>query len=393
MEAVRRLRSTGDVLLALSLTLLVQAEVWLSPGPDPDEIPLTVTLGGSLGAAVAALIFTVSLIWRRRIPLISLLLAYPALGLAGTASLDAAISLTFAVMVATYSAGAHTRGRAAVVAATGVAGLVALTVLRASVGVEEPGDIVLPLSLLGGPWLAGLAIRERRDREAMLEERAAILERERGEQARTAIAEERARIAREMHDIVAHAMSVVVLQARGAKRTLSNDPGATTAALDAIESTSSGALAEMRQLLGVLRADDPAPRMPEPTLVALDALVEQLRETGLRVDVDIAGPPIDLPPGLDRAAYRILQEALTNVVRHGGATSATVSIAYRPDLLELTVRDAGTSDVARAEVVDGRGIAGMRERAVSLGGTLDAGPDVGGGFSVRAWLPLSGASS
>ena len=163
---------------------------------------------------MAAVIFTLSLAWRRR-PAArrSCCSAYPAVALSRTASLDATIALTVAVMVATYSAGAHTRGRAAFVAALGVAGLVALTVVRASAGVQEPSDVVLPLSLFGGPWLAGVAIRERRDREAVLEERAAILERERVEQARTAVAEERARIAREMHDIVAHAMSVIILQA------------------------------------------------------------------------------------------------------------------------------------------------------------------------------------
>ncbi len=316
MDALRRLRGMGDAALAVALTVLVQAEVWLSPAPDPDEVPMLVAFGGPTAGAVAALVFTLSLAWRRRFPLAVLLLAYPALALAGVASLDATIALSVAVMVATYSAGAHTRGRAAFAAAAAVAGLVVLTVLRVSAGAQEASDVVLPLSLFGGPWLAGLAIRERRDRELVLEERATILERERVEQARTAVAEERARIAREMHDIVAHAMSVIVLQARGARRTLSDDPQATRTALDAIESTSSEALAEMRQLLGVLRADDDTPRAPEPGLAELDGLVDQLREAGLHVDVERVGSATDLPPGLDRAAYRILQEALTNVLRH-----------------------------------------------------------------------------
>jgi signal transduction histidine kinase len=145
----------------------------------------------------------------------------------------------------------------------------------------------------------------------------------------------------------------------------------------------------MRQLLDVLREDDRAPRGPEPTLGALDGLVDQLREAGLHVDVEVIGAPTDLPAGLDRAAYRILQEALTNVLRHGRTTSATVSIAYRPERLELTVHDAGAP--SSSTMVDGRGIAGMRERAASLGGSLDAGPDAAGGFSVRATLPLVAA--
>jgi signal transduction histidine kinase len=386
--ALQRLRAIGDVLLAIILTVLVQAEIWLSPGPDPDELPLARPLGGPAAGAVAAFVFTLSLAWRRRAPLLVLLLAYPALWLARTASLDAEIALSAAVMLATYSAGAHTRGRRAALAAAAVIGLVGLAVLRASGGVEEPSDVVLPLALLGGPWLAGLAIRERRDREAMLEERTALLERERAEQARAAVAEERARIAREMHDIVAHAMSVIVVQARGARRSLARDPDATRAALDAIVSTSGDALAEMRDMLGALRDDEQPPLAPQPTLAALDGLIGQLRDAGLHVEVDVVGSPTPLPPGLDRAAFRILQESLTNVLRHGSGTGAKVSVIYLPDRLELTVCDSGAS--MAAAVAEGRGIAGMRERAVSLGGTLDAGPDADGGFAVRARLPLSG---
>lgn len=387
MEVDRRLRGIGDVLLAIALTVLVQAEIWLSPGPDPDEIPIMVVPGSPAVGALTALVFTLSLAWRRRFPLVVLFLAFPALAMSATSSLDARISLTAAFMVATYSAGAQTRGRSALLAAAGVAGLIMLAILRSSAGVEEASDVVLPLTFLAGPWLAGLAIRERRDRELILEERASILERERGEQARAAVAEERARIAREMHDIVAHAMSVIVLQARGARRMITSDPEAARTALDAIESTSSQALAEMRQMLGLLRDDDDAPRAPDPGLAELDGLVAQLREAGLQVDVSVEGAPTELPAGLDRAAYRILQEALTNVLRHASTAQASVAIAYRPEGLELTVHDPGAPDAGRSS--DGRGILGMRERAATFGGTLDAGPDAAGGFSVRATLPLS----
>jgi signal transduction histidine kinase len=167
---------------------------------------------------------------------------------------------------------------------------------------------------------------------------------------------------------------------------IAGDPDAARDALDAIESTSSQALAEMRQMLGLLRDDDDAPRAPDPGLAELDGLVAQLREAGLQVDVDVEGAPTDLPAGLDRAAYRILQEALTNVLRHADAANASVTIAYRPDGLELTVHDPGAPAVEGSS--DGRGILGMRERAATFGGTLDAGPDAAGGFSVRASLPL-----
>jgi signal transduction histidine kinase len=390
MTAVRRLGGVGDALLAIALTVLVQVETWLSPAPDPDEVPVTAVVGGPAAAAAAAVVFTLSLAWRRRAPLAVLALAFPAVALSRTSSVDASIALTAAVMVATYSAGAHTRGRAAVTAAAGVAGLVALAVVRVTAGVEDASDVVLPLSLFAGPWLAGLAIRERRDRASVLEERAVILERQRLEQARTAVAEERARIAREMHDIVAHALSIIVLQARGARRALTDDPDSARSALGAIESTSSEALAEVRQLLGVLRDED-APLTPEPGLAELESLVEQLRAAGLIVEVDVAGVPSSLPPSLDRAAYRIIQEALTNVLRHAGAATASVSVAYRSDRLEINVHDTGrpTLEVAAA----GAGIEGMRERAVSLGGSLEAGPEAGGGFSVRARLPLPAAPS
>ena len=188
------------------------------------------------------------------------------------------------------------------------------------------------------------------------------------------MAEERARIAREMHDIVAHAMSVIVLQARGARRMIAGDPDAARAALDAIESTSSQALAEMRQMLGLLRDDDDAPRAPDPGLAEFDGLVAQLREAGLQVDVEVEGAPTHLPAGLDRAAYRILQEALTNVLRHADAATRRSRSPIGPKARTERPHPERQPSHARPTAGDPRH---ARTRG-DFGGTLDAGPDPAG---------------
>ncbi|HEY8167313.1 MAG TPA: histidine kinase, partial [Candidatus Limnocylindrales bacterium] len=242
--------------------------------------------------------------------------------------------------------------------------------------------------LLGGPWLAGLAIRERRDRALALEDRAAILEREREEQARAAVADERARIALEMHDIVAHALSVIVVQARGARRALADDPNATRASLTAIEETGSAGLGELRRLLGALSPAPGGPRTTEPGLEALDGLFVQVRQAGIDVEVTRRGEVRPLPSSLDRAAYRIVQEALTNVLAHAErATTALVGLDYRAAGLAIDIRDDGVLE-ATADVTAGHGISGMRARATELGGTVEAGASPDGGYLVRAWLPI-----
>jgi signal transduction histidine kinase len=334
------------------------------------------------------LAFTASLVWRRRAPLPVLVLAAIAIAAAPTASLDVHLGATAALMVATYSAGADTRGRSAIVGAAGVALLIGMLLIRAGGAIEEPSDVALPLALLGGPWLAGLAIRERRDRALALEDRAAILEREREEQARAAVADERARIALEMHDIVAHALSVIVVQARGARRALADDPDATRASLTAIEETGSAGLGELRRLLGALSPAPGGPRTTEPGLEALDGLFVQVRQAGIDVEVTRRGEVRPLPSSLDRAAYRIVQEALTNVLAHAErATTALVGLDYRAAGLAIDIRDDGVLE-ATADVTAGHGISGMRARATELGGTVEAGASPDGGYLVRAWLPI-----
>jgi signal transduction histidine kinase len=202
-----------------------------------------------------------------------------------------------------------------------------------------------------------------------------------------AVAEERLRIARELHDVVAHAISVIVLQARGGRRSLAMDPDETRQALDTIEATGSEALAEMRRLLGMLRRDDEEIALaPQPSLRHLDSLASQVREAGLPVEVSIEGEPVELSPGVDVSAYRIVQEALTNALKHAGPATARVIVRYGDHHLELEIADTGVGANAGGE--EGHGLAGMRERVSLYGGNIDSGPRDGGGFAVKARLPL-----
>jgi signal transduction histidine kinase len=226
----------------------------------------------------------------------------------------------------------------------------------------------------------GRAIRHRRLREEKLE-------REKAE-AEAAIAEERTRIARELHDVVAHAISVIVLQARGGRRLLATDPAEARQALDAIERTASQALAEMRRLLGLLReSDEQLALAPQPTLARLDDLVGQVREAGLPVEVAIEGTPLELPPGIDLSAYRIVQEALTNALKHAGPASARVTVRYGEGELELEVSDDGAGSGNGGG--GGQGLAGIRERVAVFGGDVEAGSRPEGGYAVRARLPYA----
>ncbi|MFN8628786.1 MAG: sensor histidine kinase [Chloroflexota bacterium] len=248
----------------------------------------------------------------------------------------------------------------------------------------------------GVAWLLGDLVRKRSEAVAELKVRAAELEAERGENERLAVEAERARIARELHDAVAHNVSVMVVQAGAARRTLeagSADADAIASAregLAAVETTGRDTMAEMRRMVGALRPADEAAYEPMPSLSALDGLLDRVRAAGLRVDLAVDGPRAPLPQGVDLSAYRVVQEALTNTLRHAHAASATVRLCYSPDALTVEVTDDGRG--AAAALLEaphhGYGLVGMRERVATLGGELVAGPRVGGGFEVRARLPL-----
>ena len=253
------------------------------------------------------------------------------------------------------------------------------------------GTVIVMFILTLAPLLLGREVNERRRYLTELEERADRLELEREQQARNAVREERARIARELHDVVAHEMTVMTVQAAGARRVLNSDPDQAAEALTAIESAGHDALTEMRRLLGLLRQDRTDGALgPQPGLGRLEALVEQMEEAGLPVELDTEGEVAALPAGIDLNAYRIIQESLTNSLKHGGPnTTASVFIRYEPDRLRIEVADdgRGAAEALTAGNGAGHGLVGMHERTAMLGGTLKAGPRPGGGFIVRATIP------
>jgi signal transduction histidine kinase len=228
-------------------------------------------------------------------------------------------------------------------------------------------------------WLVGSLVRSRR-------QYVQAQRREQEERALTAVAEERNRIARELHDVIGHSVSVMTVQASAVRRLMREDQGKERAALETVEATGREALGEMRRMVSVLRSSSGAPDLtPPPTLDQLDRLVENFRRAGLETDVRTEGDPVPLPPGLDLTAYRLVQEALTNTLRHAQATRAEIRVCYRTGLLALSVRDDGRGAAGAAP---GNGLLGMQERVAVYGGTLVAGNAAGGGYELRAELPL-----
>jgi signal transduction histidine kinase len=238
-------------------------------------------------------------------------------------------------------------------------------------------------------WLVGYALRERTQRTEAAEDRAERAERDRAAAARVAVAEERGRIARELHDVVAHAVSVMVLQVGAVRHRMPDSDAENREALENVERAGRTALAEMRRLLGAMRRDDEQPELaPHPGLADLDNLLEDVRAAGLDVRLQVHGEPVELPPGLDLSAYRILQEAVTNTLKHAQARQAEVEVRYDPRDLCLEVRDDGRGPSTGDG--HGHGLVGMGERVKIFGGDLSAGRAPGGGFVLRARLPLDG---
>lgn len=294
------------------------------------------------------------------------------------------------VMIAMYTVAAECVLRWAVAAALVVelGAVMAIYSIQLSQPHTESWKTLIPFSIfIGAVWLFGLYVNTRRKYTLSLEERARRLERERDAQAEVAAAAERARIARELHDVIAHSISVMVVQADGASYMVESDTARARRAMEAIGSTGRQALTEMRRMLGVLREDGAATLAPQPGVDQLTDLVQQIRTAGLPVDLEIAGTPASLAAGLELTIYRIVQEALTNVLKHAGPTaSARVELDYGEHMVEVQVRDDGRG----VTQTDGRGhgIVGMRERAAVYGGDVRAEPVPGGGFRVIARLPV-----
>jgi signal transduction histidine kinase len=325
-----------------------------------------------------------SLAWRRRAPLIVLVVVGAAVSASALAGYWT--ETFFLLWVALYTAAAYRdRGRLVPVLIPVVLCAAAATVIgensRTHGGVGWAGYVADLVFTVVVPVLLGRMTYNRRRR----------LARDREVAAREAVAAERARIARELHDVVAHHMSVMVVQAEAARAVGSRDPVAAAEALRNIEAAGRTGMAEMRRVLEVLESrPDGDGREPQPGLGQLADLLERMRATGMHVDADVAGTPRPLPPGVDLSAYRIVQEALTNTLKHAGGASAHVSVRYEPDAVEVEVVDDGLgppTGFGSKGTSGGHGLVGMRERAQLFGGQLDAGARSGGGFRVLARLP------
>jgi len=252
---------------------------------------------------------------------------------------------------------------------------------------QSGGELIFIPLLFGMCWLAGFALRERAEQAEAAEVRANLAEREREIAARIAVAEERARIARELHDIVAHAVSVMVLQVGAVRHNLPDELEGDSEALRGVERTGRTALAEMRRLLGAMRREEDGVELtPQPGLDGLDALLEEVGRAGLPVQLHVGGKRVPLSRAVDLSAYRIVQEGLTNALKHARATRADVTLHYEPDELEIEVRDDGQGTATTDGL--GHGLVGVRERVKIYGGEMSAGAAPEGGFVLRARLPL-----
>ncbi len=366
-----------DVSAAALLTAFTQYEVWTNDG-------VASPLAGQAACFAAA---TLSLAARRGAPLAALALCAGALAVQTAALGEAPVAGGFlAVLVLTYSVAAHSRFLAAAIGLLVLCGAL-LVELATHSEARSIADAVGNLGVFALVWGAGRVVRQLRQRGAWWERRADDMERSREERVTAAIAEERQRIARELHDVVAHSVSVMVLHAGAARQYVALDPARATEPLLLVEDVGRQALEELQRLLRVLRDSD-----EESTsivgLADVDQLVEHVRRADVPVRLDVRGTPQPLAPGLDLTAYRILQEALTNVVKHAPQARAAVSIGYGERELVLSVLDDGSRKGRSAPAAGGNGLVGMRERVQLYGGSLDVGPREAGGFAVRARIPL-----
>jgi len=360
-----------DVLVVLVVFVLVVPATMVEAAKT-DEL---------LEATLLALASVLVLLVRRQQPFVTLAVVTAANMLV---PVDGPVSIP--LMVALYTIGSRHSGETAIAAAGAVVAVG--FVYRLVGGTEFSSADVVGLALLCAVATGiGLYRGNRRASLDRLRERAELLDRERELLAQRAVAEERVRIAQELHDVVAHNVSLIVVQAQALGATAGD--GRVRAATDDIADLGRATMTEMHRTLKLLRAGAEPDLAPQPGLGELDELIERARSAGVGIDLTIEGEPRSLSQSVDLSAYRIVQEALTNVVKHAGRAHTTVTLGYRPDALELTIADTG--DTPPREAAGGHGLIGMRERAALFGGTLSAGPRDGHGFEVRASLPYDGA--
>jgi signal transduction histidine kinase len=368
-----------DQLVAAFLVVVAQLELWFgnaTPGPKWLTVPLALLIAASVAV-------------RRRHPLAVaafVMIAFTALFLGHGTQQNVALGIAFFCAWYGLAVWTDTRGFLA------GCGILVATNAVTQLGPHSSANnfvqfTVVPLVAM---LIARRAVRDRQLRAEALEARAEALEREQELRARDAVAEERARIARELHDLVAHNVSLMVVQAGAERHALPEEQASTREVLGSIEQAGRQALVEARRLLGMLRRkDDREDLEPQPSLDLVGALVEQVQRAGLPVDLTIEGERAALPAGVDLCAYRVVQESLTNALKHAGPAQASVLLRYAPRALDIEVCDDGRGAPVANGNGSGHGLIGMRERVALYGGELHAGPRPGGGFEIRAHLPLS----
>jgi signal transduction histidine kinase len=357
----------GDIALAAVLTAAGVVEIWLESNSVPSN-----------RSAPLILLVTIPLIWRRRWPLLVMAIVFVGAAL----SRETPYVDIICAVIAAYSVGTHERRR--------LVGLLEVAILGVVVIVAFGGVIpavptfIAPFAVLFAFWTVGALMRQSRAKADALAERARRVETEQRLSLAVAQAEERARIARELHDVVAHSVSLMVVQAGAARQVVERTPDRAIGALEAVGETGRRAMQELRTILGVL-GDSAGDRDPQPTLADVGAIVETIKEAGLPVSLEVRGTARVLTAGLELAGYRVIQEALTNALRHSRFAPTHVVVEFRPHEVMIEVLCDGPATRSGSS---GRGIAGMKERVGLVGGRLEVGPGVDRGFNVRAWLPF-----
>jgi signal transduction histidine kinase len=370
----RALRVPQPIDLAIAGAVALWALVEAVAVEGPGSIPLRI---------LVALAYSVPLLWRRRYPIqvLAFICAVLLLRAATADAPDYGVMPFPAMLIATFSVACHVGPLALALPPAALPVATMLTTLNTDYwsGGTNTGDFAILGFFVAAAWGAGRIVRVRSNQ-------AATARAESGERAREAVVEERARIARELHDVVAHSVSIIAVQAGAAEAYVERDPGRAREHIGAVRRTAAETLTEMRRLLDVLREDE-ALYTPQPTLAGLERLVDEVRATGVPVELTREGDVDGLPAGIDLAAYRIVQEALTNVRRHAGGAPTRVHVRRVDGSIEVEVVNAAPTRPGEGPG-GGHGLVGMRERVRVYGGSLDAGADEGGGFAVRARLPV-----
>lgn len=389
----------SDWVVAIAAFAVASLAIFIVRDVVPDEVKSKLPFWGDILITAA---LHIPLAWRRVAPLTVVALIGPLFALYRYLEVPEGSVSSLAIFLAIFAAGAYSDSprrhwlRGIAVGFSAVALLYSILGQEEFVGFDGLTLSALSLAINAGffvaAWLLGDAWRRRRIDAAELEKRADQLAVEREARARRAVLDERVRIARELHDVVAHHVSVMGVQAAGARRILESDPERAADALASVEDSSRQAVTELHRLVGFLRSEEEEPSIePQPTIEDLDELVERVREAGLPIDVSRIGSRRELPLAVGLSAYRIVQEALTNVMKHAGGAPTTVIISYLDNALELQVVNAGGHAIVRtAGESGGRGQLGMRERATMVGGDLEVGSIKGGGYRVAARLPTEG---